>query len=156
MSLFCFCVVDDYIEESKVQFYAIQIEKIAKKNNIGIKFHVDWIEPILSHIKKDALFINLVDSPGSDNCELLFLPDGWYFNAQTNEKTFKERMRFLQEISDILIKDKHCVNLYLGQSGTLLEEFIFVELKKNELVDYLTKNIGLYGVDEALHITIVP
>lgn len=156
MSLFCFCVVDDLVEKSEIQLYAEQIKIIANRNNRGVKFSVDWSEPILSHINKEALFINILDFPESDNCELLFLPDGWYFNAETNEKSFRERMRFLQEISEIFTRDKYCVDLYFGQSGTPLKDFTDVKSEKNKLADYLTKAFGFCGVDGGVHISVIP
>ena len=156
MSLFCLCVVENIRTKNEIVFYTQQIEIRAKHYKRGIKFFVDWSEPLMSHIQKDALVINILDCPEADNCELFLLPDGWYSNGQTNTLTLRERMKFLQNISKVFINGEYKVDLYLGQSGTDQEDFFDVTLKSNDLVDYLTKTVGINGVDDGLHINVIP
>ena len=154
MSLFCLCVVEGIIEKNKTVFYAQQIETLAKYYKCGITFTINWTEPLALHIEKDALIINILDSPETDNCELFLLPDGWYCNGETNQLSFKERMRFLQDICNVFINENYCIDLYFGQSGTEPREFFNVTLKNNELVEYLTKTVGTYGVDDGILISV--
>ena len=154
MSLFCLCVIDNFDKEDLLT-YTNQIEMHAKEYNRGIKYEVDWPEPIVEHIKKDSLIINIVDCPENDNCEMFLLPDNWYFNESTNKLPFKDRIKFLQDISELFINNSCSVDIYLGQSGTNPEEFIDVWLKNSDLVDYLTNTIGVYGIDDGVHINIV-
>ena len=65
-------------------------------------------------------------------------------------------MKFLQDVCSIFINKKHSVELYLGQNGTYPEEFFDLTLKNSELVDYLAKTIGVNGVDDGMHINIIP
>lgn len=156
MSLFCLCIVGDIKNNSEIAFFTQQIKSLAKHNNRGIKFFVDWSEPLISRIQKDSLIINILDSPASDNCELFLLPDGWYNNGNTNKLAFSKRMKFLQDVSNIFINRKYSVELYLGQSGTHPDDFFDVTLKNHNLIDYLTKTVGVYGADDGVHISIVP
>lgn len=156
MSLFCLCIVNDVIKKNDIIFYSRCLKSLAGHHKRGIKFFVDWSEPIISHIPKDSFVINIVDSPKSDNCEMFLLPDGWYHNGYTNSLAFKERMKFLQDISDIFINGNHSVEFYLGLSGTRPEEFFDVTLKKGNLTDYLNETVGVDGAEDGLHISIVP
>jgi len=155
MSLFCLCVVENIRENSEVIFYTQQIKTIAKHYKRGIKFVVDWYEPIISCIQKDSLVINILDCSECDNCELFLLPDGWYSNGQTNKLAFRERMKFLQDICNIFIDGKYSVDLYLGQSGIRPEEFVDVTINSKDLTDYLTKTIGVNGIEDGVHISII-
>ena len=155
MSLICLYTVKNIRNNSEKDFFIQQIKTLAKHNNRGIKFFVGWSEPLISHIQKDSLIINIFDSPESDNCELFLLPDGWYINGHTNKSAFSERMKFLQEISNIFIDKKYAIELYLGQSGTHPDDFFDVTLQNHELIDYLTKTVGAGGVDNGVHINII-
>lgn len=157
MSLICLCVVENVKKDGKIDFYTQQLETLAKRHKRGIKFSVDWPEPLLSHIQKDSLVINILDCPESDNCELFLLPDGWYCNGLTNNLAFRERMKFLQDISDVFINGQCGVEIYLGLSGTNPEDFFDVSLKNDVLTDYLAKTVGVDGIDSnGVHISVIP
>lgn len=156
MSLICLYIVGDIRNNSEKVFFIQQIKALAKYNNRGIKFFVDWSEPLISRIQRDSLVINILDSPESDNCELFLLPNGWYSNGHTNKLAFDERMKFLQEISNIFIDKRYAIELYLAQSGTHPDDFFDVTLQNHELIDYLTKTVGVDGVDDGFHINIIP
>lgn len=155
MSLFCLCVIDN-IEKSEVPFYTKQIDALAKYHNRGVKYSVDWDEPVFLQIKNYSLLINILDSPKATNCEMLLLPDGWLHNGQTNNSYFSERMKFLQDISDIFINVNCSINFYLAESGTDTEDYLNIFLKNNTLSDYLTKTVGIHGVKDGLQISIIP
>ncbi len=152
MSLFCLCVVEDIKETDEIVLYTQQIEVLARCYKIGVKFCVDWSEPIISHIKKGSLIINILDSPESDNCELFLLPDGWSINGQTNMVSFIERMKFLQDISTVFNNRNYPIDLYLGESGTNFDEFLTISLNSKSLPEYLSKTVGTYGVEAGVHI----
>lgn len=147
MSLICLCVVENIRKNSEIVFYKQQLETVAKHHKRGVKFSVDWSEPIISHIQKDSFIINITDCPESDNCELFLLPDGWYVNGYTNKLPFRERMKFLQDISNIFNSNNYNADLYLGLSGTEPEDFLSITLKNNNLVDYLSDTVGVNGID---------
>lgn len=155
MSLFCFCVVEN-IKKIEMVSYSQQLKALAKQHNRGIKFQIDWAEPILSSVKKDAFVINITDSPESDNCELFLMPDGWYCNGKTNELSFSERMKFLQDISSVFIDRGYGIEIYFGLSGMQPYEFLNVKLRNKDLVYYLAKTVGVNGAEEGAHISIIP
>lgn len=157
MSLICLCVVENIRNNSEIVFYKQQTEALAKLHKRGIKFSVDWPEPIMSCIQKDSFIISIVDCPESDNCELFLMPDGWCCNGRTNKLAFRERMKFLQDISAIFINREYSVDLYMGLSGNDPEDYFNVALKNNDLVDYLTRTVGVDGIDlDSVHISVIP
>lgn len=156
MSLFCLCVVEGAWKKSEKLLYEQKIQSIANHYNRGVKFFVDWLEPIMSTVPKESFVINILDSAESENCELFLLPDGWYCNGETNYLSFKERMSFLQDICNVFINDNYCINLYFGQSGTDPSEFFDVKLITKDLVEFLTKTVGTYGVDDGILISVDP
>ena len=155
MSLFCFCIVEN-IKKSEIDLCSQKLKTLAKKHNRGIKFSIDWSDPILSGIKKDSFIINITDNPESDNCELFLLPDGWYYNGETNELAFSERMLLLQDISNVFIDRGYIVEIFLGVSGMRPDELFNVKLKMEDLINYLTKTVGVVGADGGTHISIIP
>lgn len=157
MSLICLCIVENIKKDSEIVFYTQQLETLAKQHKRGIKFFVDWPEPLLSHIQKDSLVVSISDCPESDNCELFLLPDGWYHNGRTNKLAFRERMKFLEDVSSIFLNGKYNIEIYLGLSGTEPEDFVNVSLKNTDLADYLAKTVGVDGIDfNGWHISVIP
>lgn len=156
MSSFCICVVEDIKRDNELVFYMQQLEILAQNHKRGIKFFIDWPEPIISRIQENSLIINILDCPESNNCELFLQPDGWYSNGRTDKLAFRERMHFLQDIAKFFIYRKHSVDLYIGQSGADPEDFFDITLKSNDLADFLTKTVGVVGVDDGVHIGVIP
>lgn len=156
MSLICLGVVESLTSISEKAYYSKKLETIAKHHKRGIRFTIDWSEPIISHIQDDAFVISILDCPETDNCELFLLPDGWYYNGKADHLAFYDRMKLLQDISDMFIYDKYSIEWYFGLSGILPEEFPTVVLKVECLTDYLTQTIGIDGADAGLHIRINP
>lgn len=155
MSLISLCVIND-IKKCDINFYTKQLETLAKSHKRGVKFSIDWPEPLVLQLKNDSFIVNIVDCPKCDNCELFLLPDGWYSNGKTNDLAFRERMKLLREIANIFINRNYSVELYLGESGTPPEDFYDIILNNNELVDYLSSTIGIEGIDGGVHISILP
>lgn len=155
MSLICLCIAD-IKEKEEIVFYSQSLTKLADYYKRGIEFSVDWSEPIVDYVKDNYFIINLLDYPNSNNCEMLLLPDGWYHNGYTNDLVFKERMRFLQDIANMLIEGNYRVEFYIGCSGMKTEEFLDVEVKCQHLIDYLEETVGSEGAEEGIHIIVVP
>lgn len=153
MSLMCLCIVENVLDEDRLYFIQ-QLEILAKHHNRGIKFFVDWDEPFMSHIQEGAFIVNVLDSPTSNNCEWFLLPDGWSFNGISEKVPFRERTKFLQEICSIINGRKYSVELYLGESGTDPGKFLNIILENKNLVEYLTKTIGMSGADDIVHISV--
>lgn len=154
MSLFCFFVFN-MVEDKEINILKQEIKTLATQYDRDVNFFVDWSEPILSCIDINALVVNVLDSPKSNNCDFLLLPDDWYINGLTNSMDFKERMKFLQEIAQLMITKKCCVDVYLGQSGLLPEEYIHFTIKVNELIDFLQNTIGVGGIVDGMHIRLI-
>lgn len=155
MSLLCLYFIENISEKDK-KLCVQQIENNSKSYNCGVKFCIDWQEPFISNIVKENTFIvNIIDSPTKDNCDFFLIPDAWFINGKTNDIAFNKRMFFLEEIARVFLNINCSVDLYIGQSGTELEDFTYVLLNNKNLVDYLSKSIGIYGAEDALHIHIM-
>lgn len=155
MSLFCVFVANGIAKRNEIEVCVQQIHALAQKYKRGIKWTIDWNEPTLTHIPTDALLVNILDCSNADNCELLLLPDGWYSNGQTNHQAFKERMRFLQDVSEVLCKWAGKTHLYLGESGSCKEEFVNVSVRCDCIAEYLANSVGITGVDGGIHIDLL-
>ena len=154
MSLLCFCVIENY-KRSNDPLLDKEVRSISERYNRGIKFGVDWAEPIASSIENHSLIISINDTPESDNCELFLLPDGWHFNLQTNAIPFRERMTFLKDLASVLVSRGYHIHLYIAESGTDLNDYINVSLRYEELIDYLSQTIGKDGVRDGIHVDII-
>lgn len=152
MSSFCLCVTN--IQEKMKMFYEQRLCNIAQHHKRGIVFSIDWFEPTVSLRGKNSFFANLLDSPVSDNCEMLLLPDGWYYNGSTNVLGFRRRMEFLQDIANELVAENGFVEFYIGCSGTELQEYRSILIKNENLIDCLEMLFGVSGIDEGIHIVV--
>ena len=155
MSLFCICV-GGKVGDIDVHCLKQQIKSLARHYNCEVEFSVNWAEPILSCFDMDAFTINVLDNLMSNNCDFLLLPDDWYINGLTNSMKFKDRMLLLRDISQTIINVNNTVNIYLGQSGTLPEEFTHFSIKVEELINFLSNTIGNDGVFDGIHIEVTP
>ena len=155
MSLFCVLVINDIETEKDRQSYVAEVEEVAKRYKRGVNFCVDWDEPALSDITENSFVVNVLDYPGSNNCELFLQPDDWLYNGYRNREEFEKRMCFLNDVLSIFKNvDKH-VALLIGESGTPCEEVFEITLEYNLLVKYLTHTIGLNGAAGVVNITVL-
>lgn len=153
MSTFCLCVIDDIRKEEKIHVFH-QIEILAQKYTYGISECVEWEEPLLINLGQDSFVININDDCACDNCEMLLLPDGWYYNGKTNNKPFKQRVEFLLDISKILLNRNFSFSFYIGESGESINEFIDFEVAHLDLIQFLSETIGKKGIYTGFHICI--
>ena len=155
MSLICIGVAS----LPTTSLFSVSLEKIAqisKEFNRGIFFELDWTEPIFEKIPSDTLKFYVTDSVTSANCEMLFLPDNWFYNGRTNSQSFDERMAFLTEISKVFTANGVALELYIGTSGSLHDEYESVSATPASLIPILQNTIGVNGTDTAVHFVIHP
>ena len=152
MSSICLCVTEGK-DKNETLFY--RLANIVKAHGRGVVFSIDWSEPIVDMLKDKYIVASISDCPNLSNCEMLLLPDGEYYNGYTNRLMFRERMKVLQDIADLLIECNRCVEFYIGHSGTNPDEFSDVIVKRSNLTEYLTTTVGKEGTEDARHIVIV-
>lgn len=155
MSLFCFCIIEDFTKKDDIIFYQQEIKTLAKIHGIGAKFSVDWSEPVLLSVNKNALVVNIVDLPQLNNCEMFLLPEGWKKNGISNIIPFRERMMFFQDFCQVFVDTKAKIDFYFGESGTDLDDFSHISLKSSELTNYLTRSVGASGLVDGIHLSVV-
>lgn len=153
MSLICLCVTDN-IEEKETMFYKESLTKLVNCYECGVVFSINWTEPIVEYLKDVGFVFGLVDYWGSNNCEMLLLPDGWYHNGYTNDVVFKERIQLLADVANMLLERGHRVEFYIGCSGMEPEDFFDSEIKCSYFIEFLEKTIGTEGAEIGLHITV--
>jgi len=154
MSLICLCATD-MLNQFEFLFYKQRLTQIAESYEYGIAFSVKWDEPLV-RLLSDSYVFSLSDSMKKDNCERLLLPDGWYFGDYTNITPFRNRMRFLKDIADMLIFYNHKAEFYIGLSGSYPSEFSNSVVKLQNLLDYLTATVGCSGAEKGFHISVEP
>ncbi len=155
MSLFCFFAISSISEDNKLLLNNPYLEKIAQFYHIELNTSVGWSEPILTCIDKKSVLLNISDE-NTTNCELFLLPDGWYYNGKTNNIRFRHRMFLLQTISSFFICFKKGTSLYIGESGTNVDEFLTTSIRYELMTDFLDSTIGKNGVVGGLHVEILP
>lgn len=138
----------------KTEKYKEELERIAKRNRRGISFVIDWDEPVVELHKKDFLIANLTDQNDSDICEMLILPEGWYYNGETNVDSFLQRMCYLYEIAEYVLMDEPTVDFYVGSSGAEPNEFVCYETNLEHFLCCLTDTIGQSGTSKDIHIRV--
>lgn len=142
-----------------INLFSTSIKKmmqISEGYNRGISFEFDWSEPFFERIPSDALKFHVTDSITSSNCEMLFLPDNCYYNGRTNSQPFAERMAFLTAISNVFAANRVVLELYIGMSGSLLDEYENISATPASLIPILQSTIGVNGADTAVHLMIHP
>lgn len=131
-----------------------QLSLVAVKYRRGITFKIDWHEPLVDALVDYGMIFSLSDSPESDNCEMLLLPDGCYFNEQTDNISLQKRMLFLQELSKVIIATGHSVEYYIGLSGTLTAEYDTFMVQNRDLPLFLEKVISSFSPIYAIHLVV--
>lgn len=152
MSMVCIGYV--YAPKSSAEQYPRELIDIAKTHNRGIRFDIDWEEPFLHNLDKDMLCFSLSDSQSNDNADVLFLPDGWYINGETNDTPFVERMKFLCDVAKASLYAYERMGFFIGTSGTLYNEFYQSTVSLDNLLSLLTNSIGMLGDEIALHVQV--
>ena len=148
----CICAIK--IKEDKFSSHYLNLQKIANKYCRGISFRADWSDPLIDSLKSTYHIISFSDSPTSNDCELFMLPDGWFFNGNTNFEPFAERIKCLKDIIDYLTNNGFFVDIYIGWSGLDRKDFYDIKIKPHNLVSCLTSTIGQHGSEFGLHISI--
>ncbi len=68
-------------------------------------------------------FFSIADDTCYDNCEMFVLPDGCFYNGRTNSIPFIKRMEVLQDVFSFFKCHGISAELFMGDSGGLLEEY---------------------------------
>lgn len=155
MSLICLCLVTSNNVSEKSLSYVEELDALVKNYDVNYTIGIDWEEPASSYFPEKSFVISITDGLDEDNCEKFLLPDGWLINGKTNNTSFSQRMRLLEEISSFL-KEKECViEWFIGQSGTLFREYADVSIDCNALAEYLTGTAGVEGFDNSVHVRVL-
>lgn len=96
-------------------------------NNAGLRVYFDfqYTEPIFDYYTGTAIICSIADDPKFDNCDMLFLLDNCELNGRRNNRSLYERMQQISAFITALTFPQ--VELFIGDSGTLFEEYKTVE-----------------------------
>ena len=119
MSSICIGVIQPVVQED----FGKKLAEVAGRYGRGITFEIGWHEPVLDSLTGKVFVFSLFDYPGSENCEMLLLPDGCFLNGETNNISFRERMELLRDLAGIVLENGSSMEYYIGLSGTLPEEY---------------------------------
>ena len=109
-----------------------KLKKAAENSNLGIFFY-DRIKEAFDDEHKGFVKASLSDNKVYDNCEMLLLPDDWYFNGRKNPKPFMSRMMIIRDLVSIIQSSNQNVELYVGESGVEENDFLEIECDANNL-----------------------
>ena len=156
MSKICFLIIkDQFLDDEKRMLSGLKT--FVKKHGFGAFFYKgNDIEPQLK-IDCDSIVISFADDFLYDNCERFLLLDTFCYNGKNNSIPFAKRMKLLQESVCFLASFSCKLELFLGLSGTLYEEYQHVSCTLDDFYDticeyYPCVSMGFYEPD--LHIMI--
>lgn len=133
MSKICIGVISN--NSTTIEEIYNQIEPLLKELGLGCFFNLSYNEPALKdYSMKDYLFFSIADSFEYDNCEMLLLPDECLFNNRRNPIPFTERLTQFKSILELIFNIVPKVELFIGDSGTLLDEF---QEKRISITDFM-------------------
>jgi hypothetical protein len=130
--------------------------KVTHEVGVGVSFNLDWDEPIWDTCDENMLFFSICDSSISADCEMLFLPDGWFYNGKTNPIPLAYRMEFLQKIASVVLSMGYPIEFYVGTSGTMLRDYLESSVSLHNVGDFIANNLYSYTayVNHSLHVIV--
>lgn len=132
-----------------------EISRIVNKYGYSVFWGIDWVEPIITTLPSTVLLCNIADTSESNNCEMLLLPDGWYFNGRANTIPARTRMQVLEDVAEYVIDQGYPIEFFLGDSGTLANEYKHVHIDCHQLSDFLCNRLEEIDMDFSLRVTIM-
>ena len=116
-------------------------------------FEFSYDEPFLKEFDcSNALVFSISDRGDFDNCETL-LPDGCLFNGLENAVLFKTRIHQVRELLKSVLIENSKLELFIGESGTALDEFDSYCINLNEF-GIVTEKLNTICQPD-LHLTIL-
>lgn len=152
----------------------IGVIKSPKKNHLTLKekitailnkselyfFNVDYYEPFLEKYDNGDYFIfSISDNRDMDSCEMLFLPDKWFFNGNSHKYSFEKRITHLQYVIDSISQLIYPLRfeLFIGESGSDYIDFERYEIEPNEFVQIAMSKLNIIDIQYIpIHIVIRP
>lgn len=140
MSLICIGAVSVSADEKS--YFIKQLYYISQQYGGGVFLNLDFNEPVVENISKEALKFSVAESPNWDNCDKLLLPDNWYYNGMLPSVPFTSRMEYLYDIAQIFTSSNHTVKFYIATSGTPFDEYDMVYLRQDQFQHELNRLVG--------------
>lgn len=129
--------------------------RLCGEYDVGIFCGMDCDDPVCyGEALSDTFVLSLADSDVHNNCEMLLLPDYCSINGRTNTLPFVERAIVFQRIMAPLITSLGTVDVFVGESGTQLDEYVHYCVSLNEFAEVMMQMNSIHAPD--LHITIKP
>ena len=108
------------------------IKEVATQYQRGCVLDPPWLNPVTQR-PQNCHVISFSDSPNTENCEWLLLPDGWVLNDDIQKSRLYERMNFLRDVVRILVMHGAYVELCIGDSTYCYAECMRVCCTANEI-----------------------
>lgn len=154
MSMICIGCINAQSQECHRNLKS-NISRLVHAHGYSVCWGIDWIEPIIETLPETTVLFSLTDGIEDDNCEMLLLPDGWFFNGRSNIISARERMQVLEELATYVIGQGHQVEFFLGNSGTLPDEYRHMHVAYYELSDFLWKQLEEINADSAMRVAVM-
>ena len=134
MSRICICVMK--ISKDKYAYIENDIKKQLKSIGLHYVNTIEYLEPFLLNLNQNEFsYFSISNSYMDNTCEMFFLPDNWLFNGQKNDVLFIVRMKQLEKILGYILKFISEIELYLGNSGTELIDYVTIEIEVSKFAN---------------------
>ena len=154
MSMICIGVVEMPDRRSYPDLES-RISEIIQNHGFSARWAIDWKEPIVETFSNHPVIFSMVDGDEHDNCEMLLLPDHWVVNGKTNTVPARKRMQLFDDIAKYAISQYSKIDFYIGESGTLPDEYEQIQIDCLQLSAFLIDQLERLNTCLSLHITIV-
>ena len=133
LSKVCIVIIQDYINPTVLKR---RIDDLMESFGLGVFYEQPVLEPFMSAFCKEySMICSLADNNKYDNCERFLLPDNCFYNGNTNSIPFMVRMSQLECLLRMILKVSKQVDVFIGNSGTLFDEYEHYQIGINEFAD---------------------
>ncbi len=130
MSKICLCAIDT--QNTNIDGMKENLVKMCNELSIGVFFNEDLFEPCIQSLNLNSpVSISFSDDFRFNNCEKLLMPS----YADKDNNSFKKRIEKIRVLLDIMLAYYSKIDVFLGDSGEVIDDFVIIEVFIDEFVD---------------------
>lgn len=115
----------------------IVIDRFVKNSGYGVFFNGIYEEPFFEAFGNNDFVFSLADDYDYNNCEMLMLRDGDFYNGSCTTQSFSSKMYFIKNLFLMLKGFGYPTELFIGQSGESLEDYTQSIINLDDFVSYM-------------------
>ncbi len=156
MSEICIGILELGLPEDKLSFIKNEMEMCCRSGRLGLFWETVYREAFITEkmCDENAVF-ELRNSPEDMTCERLLCPDWCKYNEKENEEPLMERLRRIQRMIEVIMRNGCWVDLYIGDSGGDIEDYADYSLTCSDFSEKLIALYNEYGTTPYAHFRII-